>query len=152
MRMTLRKAQEIFLYCKNTWFKILFSECHGVEIKDLGGKFNLLIDLGDRKYEVQSEFKGTRDTWFEYIKNSRKTAKDVKTSITKRPRNINKLCNILESNGEEKLKKVCEDEKDKILNNYKDIKDFETLSFVIDNLQKPLLQVLLHNYYIIIDT
>jgi len=106
-------------------------------------KYNLMIDMGDRKYEVQSEIKGERDLWFEYIKNSRKTAKDVKNSITKRPRNINKLCNILEANGEEKLRKLCEDERDKIINNYKDIKDFETLSFVIENIQKPLLQVII---------
>ena len=97
--------------------------------------------MGDRKFELQSGLKGERDFWFEYIKNSRKTAKDVKNSITKRPRNINKLCNILESFGEDKLKKLCEDEKDKIVSNFKEIKDFETLSFVIDNLQKPLLQV-----------
>jgi len=105
-------------------------------------KYNLMIDMGDRKYEVQSEIKGERDLWFEYIKNSRKTAKDVKTSLTKHPRNINKLCNILESLGEDKLKKICEDEKDKIVSNYKDIKDLETLSFVIESLQKPLTQVL----------
>jgi len=75
------------------------------------------------------------------MKNSRKTAKDVKTSITKHPRNVNRLLNIFDSLGEDKVKKICEEEKDKIVNNYKEIKDFETLSFVVENLQKPLLQV-----------
>ncbi len=95
---------------------------------------------------MQTEVKGERDLWFEYIKNSRKTAKDVKNSVTKKPRNINKLCNVLESHsGEEKLKKICEEEMEKIVHNHKDIKDFETLSFVVENLEKPMLQVELVN-------
>ncbi len=74
--------------------------------------------MGDKKYEFVSDVKGERDTWYEVLKNSRKTAKDIKISITKKPRNLSKLLSILDKEGASKLKEVCEGEKDKIVGNY----------------------------------
>lgn len=77
--------------------------------------------MGDRFYEFQTEFKAIRDKWFEVLKNSRKTAKDIKSSITKKPRNLNRLLNVFEKDGPGKLKTIAETEKDNLLLNYKDM-------------------------------
>jgi hypothetical protein len=79
------------------------------------------VDMGDRKYEFQSEIKGERDKWYMAIKNSRQTAKDIKKSFTKKPRNITKLLKSIETEGSGRLKEICEKEKDNILSNYKDV-------------------------------
>ena len=77
--------------------------------------------MGDRKYEFQSEFKAERDKWYNCLKNSRRTAKEIKRSFTKKPRNISKLLKIFDTEGLNKLKEVAEKEKDSIVNSYKDM-------------------------------
>jgi hypothetical protein len=85
------------------------------------GKFLLIVDLGERKYEFESEIKGDRDKWYTCLKNSRRTAKEIKKSSTKKPRNISRLVKIIENEGIGKLREVCEKEKDNILQNFKDM-------------------------------
>jgi hypothetical protein len=77
--------------------------------------------MGDRKYEFESEMKGERDKWYTTLKNSRKTAKEFKRSLTKKPRNISKLNKIIENEGIGKLKEIIEKEKDDIVNDYSDM-------------------------------
>jgi hypothetical protein len=77
--------------------------------------------MGDRKYEFESEMKGERDKWYICIKNSRKTTKEYKKSITKKPRNISRLNKIVENEGIGKLKEIIEKEKDDIVNDYSDM-------------------------------
>lgn len=75
--------------------------------------------MGDRIFEFQSEIRGERDTWYEVMKNSRRTSRDIKHSITGKPRNICRLNNFIEKDGMNKLKDICDSEKDKIISNYK---------------------------------
>lgn len=84
-------------------------------------KFYITLDMGDRIYEFQSDIRGERDKWYEVLKNSRRTAKDIKNSITGKPRNLNKMLNIYEREGISKIREVCETEKDRLINNYKDM-------------------------------
>jgi len=97
--------------------KIDIHECHEISKEDVDHKFNIIIDLGDRKFVMQSDLKGERDTWFEVLVNSRKTVKDIKLSITKKPRNLNKLQNIINTEGLGKLRDICETEKEKCIYN-----------------------------------
>lgn len=98
-----------------------FSDCHEIAPFEKDEKYGLSLDMGDRKYEFQSVYLGERDKWYEVLKNSRKTAKDVKNSFTKRPRNLERLSNVTETEGVSKLKEICEAEKDKIIGDYKDL-------------------------------
>jgi len=59
--------------------------------------------------------------WYEALRNSRKTAKDVNKSVTKKPRNLNKLLAMIELEGPNKLKEFCEKEKEKLAGNYNDM-------------------------------
>jgi hypothetical protein len=81
-------------------------------------RYILTLDVGEKKYEFISDFKGERDMWYEVLRNSRKTAKDIKNSITKKPRNLNKLLAIIEKEGIGKLREFVEKEKEKITGNY----------------------------------
>ena len=56
--------------------------------------------------------------WYEILKNSRKTAKDIKNSITKKPRNLSKILAVLEKEGIANLRDFCEKEKEKIAGDY----------------------------------
>jgi hypothetical protein len=93
---------------------IAMCDCHEIQKEDRDdSKFYLILDLGERKFEFQSDFKGERDGWFETLVNSRRTAKDIRKSITKKPRNVEKLLAVLEFDGIGKVKDICEVERDK---------------------------------------
>lgn len=81
----------------------------------------MIVDIGERKFEFETQIKGERDKWYICLKNSRKTSKDIKKSITKKPRNITRLLKIIEHEGIGKLREVCEKERDNIVQNYKDM-------------------------------
>jgi hypothetical protein len=70
--------------------------------------------MGERKLEFWTEIMGERDKWLEAIKFSRKTAKDNKRSISRVPRNLNKLVNLLESEGVSRISLESEQEKNRI--------------------------------------
>jgi hypothetical protein len=91
---------------------IPFTDCHEIQKEDReDNKYYIILDLGHRKYEMQCDYKGERDGWFEALVNSRRTAKEMKMSITKKPRNLSKLVAILEQEGMDKLKDICESER-----------------------------------------
>ncbi len=99
--------------------------------------------MGDRKYEFNTESKAERDKWYVSLRNSRKTAKEIKKSFTKKPRNITKILKIYESEGITKLRDQCEKEKDALIKNYKDLKDFDLFEgYYIKNLQDSLYETL----------
>ncbi len=92
-----------------------------MSLDDKEGKYFLSVDLGVEKYEFMSELKGERDMWYESLKNSRKTAKEIKNSITKKPRNIAKISKIIEKEGVDKLREFCDKEREKLSGNYSDM-------------------------------
>ena len=107
---------------------------HKIEILDKDDKFFLILDVEDRKYEFYSESKGERDFWFENLKNSRRTAKEYKASVTKHPRNVEFLNQKFERSMEEFNKKI-EDEKNQIIGDYKEIKEYNILEFALTNFE-----------------
>jgi hypothetical protein len=76
--------------------------------------------MGEKKVEVMTSIKGERDFWFDALKNSRRTGKDIMNSITKKPRNLCKFTNIIEKEGIERVKDICEEEKNKIQDRFKE--------------------------------
>jgi hypothetical protein len=89
-----------------------------VAIDNKEDRYIITLDVGEKKYEFFSDFKGERDMWYEVLKNSRKTAKDIKNSITKKPRSLSKIIKIVEKEGVGKLREFAENEKQKIAGNY----------------------------------
>ena len=95
--------------------------CHKIETYEKDGKYLITIDISDRKYEFYSDIKGDRDIWFEVLKNSRRTAKEIQQSKTGNPRNIQRLQNILEVEGKNKLLKEIDNETIKNIGDYKEM-------------------------------
>lgn len=91
---------------------------HKIESIEKDNKYYLILDVEDRVFEFYSEIKGDRDKWFEVLKNSRRTAKEYQVSITKHPRNVQVLANILSKDGQTKVKEKLEEEKSKIVGDY----------------------------------
>jgi hypothetical protein len=111
---------------------------HKIEINDKDKLFYLVLDADDRVYQFYSDIKANRDIWFEVLKNSRKTSKEVELSVFKEPRNCEKLFYIHKI-SEEKLKEKIQNEKISVVGNYEEINDFETLEFIINNFENYLL-------------
>ena len=56
--------------------------------------------IEDRKYLLNTQYKFEREKWYEAIKNCRRSIKEIKNSISKKPKNVSYLVNIYESEGE----------------------------------------------------
>ena len=97
-------------------------------------KYYINLDIGDKIYNFYCEIKSERDEWFEVIKNSQKTAKQYKLSITKHPRNVD-LLNILYDKDEQEFFKKIEEDKVKEIGNCKRIDEFNIFEFTLENLQ-----------------
>lgn len=110
---------------------------HKIESIDKNGKYYLILDVEDRIFEYYSEIKGDRDLWFEVLKNSRRTAKEIKASVKGHPRNVQKLSNLLDESPT-KLEDELGKEKLKIVGDYKEIADFDTLMFILKDLRKEI--------------
>lgn len=91
------------------------SESNGVEIYDENDIFYLKLDMGDRIFTFSSEFKYEREKWYEALKNSRRTTKEIKHSISKKPKNVAKLVNVFEKEGESKIKEIVNYKKEECL-------------------------------------
>jgi len=63
--------------------------------------------MGERKFIFTSEFKYEIEKWCEALNISRKTTKEIKASISKKPRNISKLLGIFETEGEDEIKELA---------------------------------------------
>ena len=111
------------------------SQSHKIEAIDKEGKYFIILDVEDRIYEFYSEIKGDRDKWFEVLKNSRRTAKEYKASVTKHPRNVELLNSIFEK-GQDKFKEKLEEEMNKIVGNYKETKEYTILDFTLTNFEE----------------
>ena len=72
-----------------------------------------------RKYELLTENTVERKKWYEALKCSSLTARAFKYSLTKRPRNIGKLAKLMDKGAIEKVKDICEEEKRKIISEFK---------------------------------
>jgi hypothetical protein len=68
--------------------------------------------MGERKFILTSEFKYELEKWCEALNISRKTTKEIKASISKKPKNISKLLSIFEKEGEEKIKELANKRKE----------------------------------------
>jgi hypothetical protein len=68
--------------------------------------------MGERKFIFTSEFKYEIEKWCEALNISRKTTKEMKASISKKPKNISKLITIFENKGEEELKELANKRKE----------------------------------------
>ena len=106
--------------------------CHTIKCEDKDEKYFLNVEIGDEIHIFYSEIRGERDIWFEVLKNSRQTAKEICNSITQKPKNMKKLLNIYEIQGKEQYLEEIQKERSKVLGEYFNISDFETLKFVIN--------------------
>lgn len=99
---------------------MLISDCDAIEKIDELDKYTILMDLGDKKVELISNVRGERDIWFDTLKNSRRTAKEIHNSITKKPKNLSRFLNIIEKEGLDMIKEICEKDKKTIEERFKD--------------------------------
>ena len=114
--------------------KIEMKECHKIINFEKDRKYYMNLDAGERTYTFYCETKSERDEWFEVLKNSRKTAKEYKLSITKHPRNID-LLNILFTKDIKDFNKKKEEEKNKIIGDINELSEFNIFEFTLNNFQ-----------------
>ena len=117
-------------------------ECHSIACEEKSGKYFISIAVGDNNYLFYNKIQEERDLAFEVIKNSRRTAKDIANSITKRPRNMVRLLNLYEKKGKQEYLDDLEKEENKKLGNFLKIQDFDTLLFVLRELDKMVSETL----------
>lgn len=91
---------------------------NGVEILDIDDKFILKIDMGEKILEFQSDFRFEREKWYEALRNSRRTVREIKNSISKRPKNVSLYMNIFEKDGYEKMKEFAVRKKDDMIQHF----------------------------------
>jgi hypothetical protein len=70
--------------------------------------------MGDKKYLWNTEYNFEREKWFEAIKNCRRTVKEIKNSISQKPKNVGYLVELYEKEGEKAVEKIAEKKKDEI--------------------------------------
>ena len=114
---------------------------HKIELLDKDTKFYLILDVEDRIYEFYSDTKGVRDVWYEILKNSRRTAKEISMSTTKHPRNIDLLSHFFVK-GEEQFKEKMDNEIKEIAGNYNEIQEMNILEFILNNLSNLIISTL----------
>ena len=118
------------------------ADCHSITCEDKDSRFYIKLEVGDENFFYYIKFQEERDLWFEVMKNSRRTAKEIANSITKKPRNMTRLINIFNKKGKEAYLEDIEAEEKKSLGNYLKIGDFDTLSFVLNELEKIIKEIL----------
>ena len=110
---------------------------HKVELVDKDEKFYLFLDVDDRRFDFYCDSKAERDIWFEVLKNSRRTAKEYKASVTKHPRNIELLYSFFLLGEKDFIKKI-EKEKNGIVGDYEKIDEFNIFEFIQNNLENMI--------------
>ena len=120
--------------------EIDLKNCFKIEKNEDENKYYIILDLCDNMIKLYYDKKFERDKWFEILKISKKTAKEFKNSITKHPRNIEKLYKLLK---ESKYK--CNEKFNEEVNH--------VLSQTIDNFNilKEYLDILSENIFSTID-
>ena len=117
-------------------------DCHSITCEDKDSKYFIKLEIGDENYFYYNKFPEERDMWFEVLKNSRRTAKEIASSITKKPRNMVRLINIFNKKGKEAYIEEIEKEEKKNLGNYLKIQDYDTLLFVLNEFEKIIKEIL----------
>ena len=114
--------------------EIKMDECHKIINYEKDGKYFMNLDYKERIYEFYCETKMERDEWFEVLVNSRTTAKTYKFSITKHPKNVDGLNNLLTKDRNGFYQKISSD-LFKVTGDIKQISEFNVFSFTIQNLE-----------------
>ena len=114
--------------------EIKLLNCHNIINFEKNQKYFINLDIDDKIYNFYCEIKSERDEWFEVIKNSQKTAKAYKLSITGHPRNVD-LLNILYEKDEQEFFKKIEEDKVQTIGNCKRIDEFNIFEFTLKNFQ-----------------
>jgi hypothetical protein len=117
-------------------------DCDSITCEDKDKKFCITLAIGDQNYFFYNKFQEERDLWFEVMKNSRRTAKEIANSVTKKPRNMVRLINIFNKKGKDGYFEELEKEKKKNLGNFLKIHDFDTLAFVLGEYEKMISEIL----------
>ena len=96
-------------------YKLNFSNSNGLQILAKGKGWTIQIDMDTRIFQFYTIHEYEKSKWRECLSNSLHYCRDIKNSITKNPRLINKLVNILNSEGVGSLKLKIEEELDTII-------------------------------------
>ena len=115
--------------------EIKMDECHKIINYDKDGKYYMNLDFNERIYEFYCESKMERDEWFEVLVNSRATAKTYKFSITKQPKNVDGLNNLLIKDKENFYQKINSDVYN-VTGDISQISEFDLFEFTAQNLEK----------------
>lgn len=76
------------------------------------------LDMGERKFIISTQYKFEKEKWYEALKNCRRTIKEIKNSISQKPKNVSYLVNLYEKDGEKAVKEIAEKKKDEILGKF----------------------------------
>ena len=117
-------------------------DCDSITCEDKDKKYFITLAMGDENFFFYNKSQEERDLWFEVMKNSRRTAKEIANSVTKKPRNMVRLINIFNKKGKDGYFEELEKEKKKNMGNFLKIHDFDTLAFVLGEYEKMILEVL----------
>lgn len=93
-------------------------------IKEIEKTSCLEIDMGERKFIFTSEFQYELEKWCEALNISRRTTKEMKASISKKPKNIARLNYIYEKEGEEKLKEIVNKRKEECVKYFSEMYNY----------------------------
>jgi hypothetical protein len=75
--------------------------------------------MGERKFLFNTQYKFEKEKWYEALKNCRRTIKENKNSISKKPINVSYLVNLYDKEGEKAIKDIAEKKKEDILGIFK---------------------------------
>ncbi len=64
---------------------------------------------------LSTSFKFEQEKWYEAIRNSRRTIKEIKNSISKKPKNVANLLYLLEKEGEDKISELANKRKEQCI-------------------------------------
>ncbi len=96
-------------------FHLIYSLSNGLSISEQDSKYTIQIDMGSRIYEFFTVYQYESDKWRECLTNSLKLCKDIKNSITGKPKNVNRILNIYENEGIGSLKLKIEEDLEEII-------------------------------------
>lgn len=122
--------------------ELQMNECSRIETKENDKDYYLIIDMNERIYEFITDVCWERDYWYEALLNSRKTAKDIMNSKTKKPRNVLKLSHFFNTEGESKIEKLADSEVENIIKDFDSIEDHNVLEALIKKLNAMLTQTI----------
>jgi hypothetical protein len=120
--------------------ELQMSECSGISVKENEQEYYIIIDMNDRIFEFSTENAWERDNWFEIMKNSKLTGRDVELSKTKKPRNMAKLNEAFLVNEIEGVEKILEEEIKILTFGFDEIKNPQILQAFIKKIDTKLIQ------------